>query len=96
MAKTTFSCERGCKTHIFTEAGILSIWGSILEVILEQKMAPNWECGSLWGSSDAKWGSKMEVCFLVVFLGDLVRGQILTRILFRFWGVWDGKNEVFV
>ena len=61
------SLERGCKNHIFTEDGFLSTLGSILEVILASKMVPNRQCASRWVSSDAKWGSEMEVCFLAVF-----------------------------
>ena len=31
--------------------------GFIWEVILEAKMTPKWECGSLWGPSEEKWDS---------------------------------------
>ena len=33
------------------------ISGFILEVILEAKVTPKGTCGSLWGSSEGKWGS---------------------------------------
>ena len=57
MAKTVVSCVRGCQNHTFTETGIPSILGFIWEVILEAKMTPKWECGSLWGPSEEKWDS---------------------------------------
>ena len=57
MAKTVVWCERGCQNHTFTETGISSILGFVLEVILEAKMIQKWKCGSLWGSSVGKWGS---------------------------------------
>ena len=31
--------------------------GFILDVILEAKVTPKGTCGSLWGSSEGKWGS---------------------------------------
>ena len=57
VAKTVVSFERGCQNHTFTETGISSILGFILEVILEAKTIPKWKCGSLWGSGGGKWGS---------------------------------------
>ena len=43
-AKTRFSRERGCQNHIFTDPGIRSLLGSILDIILDQ----NWEEMTKW------------------------------------------------
>ena len=39
--KTRFSRERGCKNHSFTDPGIWSLLGSILDIILVQKLGRN-------------------------------------------------------
>ena len=62
-AKVELSREMGCKNHVLTEGLILSILGTVWGVILDPKIVPNSQCGSLWGSSDAKWGTKWRSVF---------------------------------
>ena len=49
-----------------------SVLGFISEVILEAKVTPKWTCGSIWGSSEGKWGSLLA--------GWLAAGQLAARL----------------
>jgi hypothetical protein len=67
-AKTRVSRERGCKNHSFTDPGMWSLLGSILETIWGPKLGlkDHWE--SLGGPGVPTWVSKMEVSFGMVFV----------------------------
>ena len=52
--KTLSICVRGCNNHIFGNVGILTIWGTILEVILKLKRHAKSDCDSLWAPPSAQ------------------------------------------
>ena len=61
------SRERGCKTHLFAKYGFWVIFGCILEGILASELHQFVNVTHFVDPVMQNRGSKMELCFLVVF-----------------------------